>query len=256
VRKALGPGGPARSSRSVLVPRADCGPPSAARVPHQGRGGLRAPYPRSSPNASARRERRERPGSWFQIQRPPPSIRLKVMKPGNVALIVIGLLLIAGVWIGSTIQTQNLTNQLNSCNSAAQQQYQTWQNSNPYTPGSEQWEEYNDQITADYQEELAVCQSNYNNNSQSNTGEIGVWSIMGLVLLVIGLYRWHGERPKEPTTQPNPEAVSSQNPPSPPYAPPPPSASPTERYCPSCGMGSARTATFCGGCGKPLPPPP
>jgi hypothetical protein len=52
------------------------------------------------------------------------------------------------------------------------------------------------------------------------------------------------------------DSSPSVEPATPQFAPPSPPAPPTERYCPSCGMGSARTATFCGGCGKPLPPPP
>jgi hypothetical protein len=58
-----------------------------------------------------------------------------------------------------------------------------------------------------------------------------------------------------------PPAVEFPPPPPPTYppgrenVPPPPPPPLAERYCPSCGMGNARVAAFCGKCGKPLPPP-
>jgi len=52
-------------------------------------------------------------------------------------------------------------------------------------------------------------------------------------------------------------------PPQPAYLPPAaqplqmgtPSGLVSERFCPTCGRGNARTSAFCQGCGKPLPPP-
>ena len=126
------------------------------------------------------------------------------------------------------------------------------------------------------------------------TGDLGA-AILGLVLLVVGVVLasrriqtiQRGRQRYPPPTQPNapllpatpafpapyppgaeglplpppPPATPFTSPPNPvfspnaPYPPPPPPPPPAGRYCPSCGRGNARAASFCQGCGKPLPAP-
>ena len=49
--------------------------------------------------------------------------------------------------------------------------------------------------------------------------------------------------------------VYAQSPPGAVPSPIPPLTQPAERYCPACGAGNSRASTFCGKCGKSLPPP-
>lgn len=118
------------------------------------------------------------------------------LNTGNLVLVIVGVLLIAGSAITSVVNSQHLSGEFTSCNNAAHYQYQQQQASNPYPPGSTQWTVYNDQVTAIYQEELAACQNNYNDNSQSANSETSLWFLIGAIVLGIGLYRWHGEPPK------------------------------------------------------------
>jgi len=118
------------------------------------------------------------------------------------------------------------------------------------------------------------------------SGDI-VSAVVGVVLVVLGIVlaarggvnMQRQPRAPQPQTQPYPPAPQAQPvsaPPSPspyppgvefgaPPAPPAPATSPpvvppplpsAERFCPSCGSGSARAAAFCRSCGTPLPPPP
>lgn len=82
---------------------------------------------------------------------------------------------------------------------------------------------------------------------------------LGVILLILGIVLMVLSAPTPATAPPvfSPQPVYGQSPQyvAPPVQPSPPRAI-ADRFCPSCGTGAARSATFCNTCGKPLPPPP
>lgn len=57
-----------------------------------------------------------------------------------------------------------------------------------------------------------------------------------------------GKAPLPPPPPPPPPAPQA------PAPSPSPAATPSERFCPSCGAGNLKASAFCEACGKPLPP--
>lgn len=120
------------------------------------------------------------------------------MKRGYLVLIGVGILLLASVGIGSSINSARLNNQLSSCENSAHQDYQNKLASNPYAQGSQQWTEWNDNAEVIYIAEFNSCQNNYSSGMQATQPGYTVGILVGIVLIGIGVYRWRKSPPIQP----------------------------------------------------------